>query len=197
MWKIVSFIGKSYTKIAEDFVYDFNQKISFLKSKWVKFHFLIQHIFLFVHNLSIDSFDHTQRYYNKDMRRSPSSSNLLFCVLCHNFWTNWGSDLFSTSKWPSDLSFVKNTYVDGGKLARNGRNTTIYISWVSQVRKYIFAFFVITSEPIKVQTRSAPQNDRLNLSFDKKMARNGRKTAIREGGSGRLLHNGDRRISLL
>ena len=28
-----------------------------------------------------------------------------------------------------------------------------------------FAFYVITSEPIEVQTRSAPQNDRLNLSF--------------------------------
>ena len=26
-----------------------------------------------------------QRYYNKEMLRSPSSSNLLFCVLCHNF----------------------------------------------------------------------------------------------------------------
>ena len=67
-----------------------------------------------------------------------------------------------------------------------------------------FAFYVITSEPIEVQTRSAPQNDRLNLSFVKytkvavkKMARNGRKTAIRGGGSGRLLYNGDRRISLL
>jgi hypothetical protein len=67
-----------------------------------------------------------------------------------------------------------------------------------------FAFYVITSEPIEVQTRSVPQNDRLNLSFVKyikvvvkKMARNGRKTAIREGGSGRLLHNGDHCISLL
>ena len=49
----------------------------------------------------------------------------------------------------------------------------------------IFAFCVITFEPIEVQTRSAPQNDRLNLSFVKdiyvdgrKLARNGRKTAI-------------------
>ena len=68
----------------------------------------------------------------------------------------------------------------------------------------IFAFCVITFEPIEVQTLSVPQNDRLNLSFVKyikvvvkKMARNGRKTAIREGGSGRLLHNGDHCISLL
>ena len=32
-------------------------------------------------------------------------------------------------------------------------------------RKNIFAFCVITFEPIEVQTRSAPQNDSLNLSF--------------------------------
>ena len=48
-----------------------------------------------------------------------------------------------------------------------------------------FAFCVITFEPIEIQTRSAPQNDRLNLSFVKdflkvgtKMARNGRKMAM-------------------
>ena len=47
------------------------------------------------------------------------------------------------------------------------------------------AFCVITFEPIKIQTHSAPQNDRLNFSFVKdiyvdgrKVARNGRKTAI-------------------
>jgi hypothetical protein len=81
---------------------------------------------------------------------------------------------------------VKDIHVDGGKLARNGGKTTIYISWVSQVRKNIFAFCVITSEPIEVQTCSAPQNDRLNLSFVKyikvivkKMARNGQKREIR------------------
>ena len=45
-----------------------------------------------------------------------------------------------------------------------------------------FAFCVITFEPIEVQTRSAPQNDGLNLSFVKDiyvdagtLARNGRK----------------------
>ena len=48
-----------------------------------------------------------------------------------------------------------------------------------------FAFCVITFEPIEVQTHSAPQKDRVNLSFVKdinvdgqKVARNGRKTAI-------------------
>ena len=68
----------------------------------------------------------------------------------------------------------------------------------------IFAFCIITSEPIEVETHSASQNDCLNLSFVKyikvvvkTMASNGQKTAIRKDGSGRLLHNGDRLISLL
>ena len=29
----------------------------------------------------------------------------LICVLCHNFWTNYYLDLFSTSKWLSELQF--------------------------------------------------------------------------------------------
>ena len=29
------------------------------------------------------------------------------CVLCHNFWSNYDLDLFSTSKWPSDLQFCE------------------------------------------------------------------------------------------
>ena len=29
------------------------------------------------------------------------------CILCHNFWTNYDLDLFSTSKWPSDLQFCE------------------------------------------------------------------------------------------
>jgi len=49
----------------------------------------------------------------------------------------------------------------------------------------MFFIFVITFSPNKIQTRSAPQNDRLNLSFlkdiyvvDEKMTRSGLKTAI-------------------
>ena len=54
-----------------------------------------------------------------------------------------------------------------------------------------FAFYIITFEPIEVQTRSAPQNDRLNLSFMKnvdggKLARNGRKMVILSGRWGQL-----------
>ena len=44
----------------------------------------------------------------------------------------------------------------------------------------ILAFYAIAIEPIKLQTHSESQNDRLNLSFvdGGKVARNGRKTAI-------------------
>ena len=31
----------------------------------------------------------------------------LICVLCDNFWTNYDLDLFSTSKWPSELQFCE------------------------------------------------------------------------------------------
>ena len=76
----------------------------------------------------------------------------------------------------------------------------LYSSFITQYQRYYkdklcedhrlvvtvsFAFCVITFEPIEIQTRSAPQNDRLNLSFVKNiyvdggnLAWNGRKTAI-------------------
>ena len=51
----------------------------------------------------------------------------------------------------------------------------------------IFAFWVITREPIKIQIHTASQNDRQNLDFlkdiygyGKKMARNGGKMVIYE-----------------
>ena len=56
---------------------------------------------------------------------------------------------------------------------------------MKKTEREIFAFCVITFEPIKTQTRSAPQNDCLNFSFVKdtpvvgeKMARKGWKMAI-------------------
>ena len=51
----------------------------------------------------------------------------------------------------------------------------------TKMKKEKIALCVITFEPIKIQTHSAPQNDRLNFSFVKvgrKVARNSRKTAI-------------------
>jgi hypothetical protein len=57
----------------------------------------------------------------------------------------------------------------------------------------VFAFWVITFEPIKIQTWSAPQNDRLNLRFVKdihvfgeKNGKNRRKMAIGVGGCRQL-----------
>ena len=68
-----------------------------------------------------------------------------------------------------------------------------FIIVISQDQKNIFAFCVIFFETIEVQTRSAPQNDRLNLSFVKdiyvngrKLARNGQKTTILADGWGQL-----------
>ena len=54
---------------------------------------------------------------------------------------------------------MKDTYVDSRKLARNGLKLAIYHFVNSQVQKNIFAFGVITIEPIEVQIRSASQND--------------------------------------
>ena len=58
---------------------------------------------------------------------------------------------------------------------------------LTKTKMEITAFCVITYEPIKIQTHSAPQNDRLNFSFVKdlivvgwKMAKNGCKMAIYE-----------------
>ena len=58
----------------------------------------------------------------------------------------------------------------------------------------ILAFYAIAIEPIKLQTHSASQNDRLNLSFVKdsyvdggKLARIGQKITIRASGSGQSL----------
>ena len=70
-------------------------------------------------------------------------------------------------KYHLNLSFVKEIYVDGKKLAINGWKLAIYNFVNTQGQKNLFAFCVITIETIEVQTRSAPQNDPLNLSFVK------------------------------
>ena len=75
-------------------------------------------------------------------------------------------------KWPEMV--VKQTFI----------SCYFFASQPSQEME-IFAFCVITFEPIKIQTNSAHQNDRLNLSFvkdkhavGKNMARNSHKPAI-------------------
>ena len=66
---------------------------------------------------------------------------------------------------------------------------SVFVQNCKKPKLEIFAFCVITFEPIKILNRSAPQNDHLNHSFakdvhvvgnGKKVARNGRKMAIYE-----------------
>ena len=45
----------------------------------------------------------------------------------------------------------------------------------------ILTFYAITYKPIKIQKRSAPQNDRLNLSFVKDIYVNAKKMARKVG----------------
>ena len=71
------------------------------------------------------------------------------------------------------------------KRKKNITQITSFLQNWKKNRMENICFFVITFEPIKIETRAAPQNDCLNLSFvenihvvGKKMARKGQKTAI-------------------
>ena len=64
-------------------------------------------------------------------------------------------------------------------------HTIFFLQNRTKTKMEKIAFCVINFDPIKIQTHSAPQNDRLNFSFvkdihvdGKKMARNGHKTDI-------------------
>ena len=46
-------------------------------------------------------------------------------------------------------------------------HTKFFLQNRTKMKKEKIAFCVITFEPIKIQTHSAPQNDRLNFSFVK------------------------------
>ena len=82
-------------------------------------------------------------------------------------------------KW---LETVVKWWIKSQKFSR------VFFYKISKNRKQkFFAFYAITTEPIKVQTCSASQIDRLNLSFvkdthgnAKKMARKGGKMVIYE-----------------
>ena len=58
---------------------------------------------------------------------------------------------------------IQNANISISFFLRFCTKTDIYIFFVF----YILVFFVITFVPIKIQTCSAPQNDRRNLSFVK------------------------------
>ena len=58
------------------------------------------------------------RHKNRLLCKGPTLFCLI-CVLCHNFWTNYDLDLFSTSKWLSDLQFCERYKGCVEKMARN------------------------------------------------------------------------------
>ena len=71
------------------------------------------------------------------------------------------------------------------KRAKNTTQIRAFLQNCKNPKMEIFSFCVITFEPIKIQTRSAPQNGCLNLSFvkyiyviGKKLTKNGCKMAI-------------------
>ena len=66
-----------------------------------------------------------QRAFREELRILSSISNCPICILHYNFWTNWGSDLFSTSKWPSEPQFCEIYLCSCRKLARNGQKMAI------------------------------------------------------------------------
>ena len=56
------------------------------------------------------------------------------------------------------------------KKTKNAKNTIeSFLIKLQKMEMEMFAFCVITFEPIKIQNCSAPQNDRLNLSFMKRL----------------------------
>ena len=74
------------------------------------------------------------------------------------------------------------------KSPKQNMDYSFFLQNRTKTKMEIIALCVITFGPIKVMTRSAPQNDRLNLSFVKnehtyfeKMARIGRNTVIYKG----------------
>ena len=54
---------------------------------------------------------------------------------------------------------------------------SVFVQNRKKTEMEIFVFWVITFEPIKIQTHQGPQNDRLNLSFVKKELYVGEKVA--------------------
>ena len=53
------------------------------------------------------------------------------------------------------------------KITKNSTYEILFLQNRSKTKMEKIAFSVITFEPIKIQTHTAPQNDRLNFSFVK------------------------------
>ena len=63
------------------------------------------------------------------------------------------------------------------KITKNGTYEIFFLQNRAKTKMEKIAFCVIAFEPIKIQTHSAPQNDRLNFSFVKDIHVDGRNLA--------------------
>ena len=95
------------------------------------------------------------------LQGSPSISNRLIYVLCHNFWTNYDLDLLSTSKRQSESQFCKRYLENGKKLARNGKkgfllfrifSTSFAFCHFSTISSQFFAIFISIFHKTEIQT---------------------------------------------
>ena len=68
----------------------------------------------------------------------------LICVLCHNFWTNYDLDLFSTSKWPLELQFCESYLCRWRKIGWKWSMATYYAaSFLPHYRRALFLHLVV------------------------------------------------------
>jgi hypothetical protein len=92
---------------------------------------------------------------------------VIFVVFCAIFWTN--NFFGQTISFQNKIAIFFNASEE--KFHKDSHNQRYYNIKICDDRRLVvtssFAFYVITFEPIEVQTHSAPQNDRLNLSFEK------------------------------
>ena len=69
-----------------------------------------------------------------------SSPEKYICILCHNVWTNWDTDPFSTSKWPSEPQFCEKYQCGWQKndqnWAENAHNYSYYE--IACIRRYVW-----------------------------------------------------------
>ena len=59
------------------------------------------------------------------------------------------------------------TKMKNAKITKNSTYEIFFLQNRTKTKMEKIAFCVITFDPIKIQTHSAPQNDRLNFSFVK------------------------------
>ena len=62
----------------------------------------------------------SQKFSGFFLPKLKKKSKIKNCVLYWSFWSDWGLDMFSTSKWPSEPKFCERYYVVGKKMTRNG-----------------------------------------------------------------------------